>query len=124
MEEIENSKINKLIIIGNGFDLSLGLKTSYKDFLLWLLQKYIKKAYEQKYAPISKYKVINQWSKEEESLQVNGYFENEVLEITHTSTCHGIKSNVHNPMQGNCRQSHLFQNGPCYSANHSGGCSC
>ena len=23
----------KIIIIGNGFDLSLGLKTSYKDFI-------------------------------------------------------------------------------------------
>ena len=27
--------MNKLVIIGNGFDLAHGLKTSYKDFLLW-----------------------------------------------------------------------------------------
>ncbi|QXP72298.1 hypothetical protein H0I29_09930 [Polaribacter sp. R2A056_3_33] len=29
---------NKLILIGNGFDLALGLKTSYNDFLFWLLK--------------------------------------------------------------------------------------
>ena len=27
--------MNKLVIIGNGFDLAHGLKTSYKDFILW-----------------------------------------------------------------------------------------
>jgi len=31
--------MNKLVIIGNGFDLAHGLKTSYKDFLLWYLNK-------------------------------------------------------------------------------------
>jgi len=31
--------MNKLVIIGNGFDLAHGLKTSYKDFLLWYLKK-------------------------------------------------------------------------------------
>lgn len=31
--------MNKLIIIGNGFDLAHGLKTSYCDFLLWYLNK-------------------------------------------------------------------------------------
>lgn len=29
--------MNKLIIIGNGFDLAHGLKTSYNDFILWYL---------------------------------------------------------------------------------------
>ena len=29
--------MNKLIIIGNGFDLAHGLKTKYSDFLLWYL---------------------------------------------------------------------------------------
>ncbi len=32
-------KMNQLIIIGNGFDLAHGLKTSYKDFILYLLNK-------------------------------------------------------------------------------------
>lgn len=31
--------MNRLIIIGNGFDLAHGLKTSYADFLLWYLKK-------------------------------------------------------------------------------------
>ncbi|MGL6119203.1 MAG: AbiH family protein [Fusobacteriaceae bacterium] len=31
--------INRLFLIGNGFDISLGLKTKYTDFLLWLLKK-------------------------------------------------------------------------------------
>lgn len=31
--------MNKLFIIGNGFDLAHGLKTSYKDFLLWYVKK-------------------------------------------------------------------------------------
>lgn len=38
--------INRLIIIGNGFDLSLGLKTSYKDFLYNYLKSIIIKIYE------------------------------------------------------------------------------
>lgn len=35
------SKKNRLIIIGNGFDLANGLKTSYKHFLDYLLKKYL-----------------------------------------------------------------------------------
>ena len=33
--------MNKIILIGNGFDLAHGLKTRYSDFILW----YLKKAY-------------------------------------------------------------------------------
>lgn len=33
--------MNKLIIVGNGFDLAHGLKTSYKDFIEWYLEKII-----------------------------------------------------------------------------------
>ena len=33
--------MNKLIIVGNGFDLAHGLKTSYKDFTEWYLEKII-----------------------------------------------------------------------------------
>lgn len=32
---------NRLVLIGNGFDLALGNKTSYNDFLLWFLKKQI-----------------------------------------------------------------------------------
>lgn len=35
--------MNQLIIIGNGFDLAHGLKTSYNDFLIWYLQKIAEK---------------------------------------------------------------------------------
>lgn len=31
--------MNRLVLIGNGFDLAHGLKTSYKDFLFWYLEK-------------------------------------------------------------------------------------
>jgi len=31
--------MNRLIIIGNGFDLAHGMKTSYKDFILWFLYR-------------------------------------------------------------------------------------
>ncbi|EEI90481.1 hypothetical protein HMPREF0765_4068 [Sphingobacterium spiritivorum ATCC 33300] len=31
--------MNRLILIGNGFDLAHGLKTSYKDFIFWYLDK-------------------------------------------------------------------------------------
>jgi len=34
--------MNKLVIIGNGFDLAHGLKTSYKDFIVWYLNKVLK----------------------------------------------------------------------------------
>ncbi len=33
--------MNKLILIGNGFDLAHGLKTSYRDFLPWYLNDLI-----------------------------------------------------------------------------------
>lgn len=38
--------MNRLIIIGNGFDLSLGLKSSYKDFLFYYLKKTVKEYFE------------------------------------------------------------------------------
>ena len=34
--------MNRVILIGNGFDLSHGLKTSYADFILWYCEKRIK----------------------------------------------------------------------------------
>jgi hypothetical protein len=35
--------MNKLVIIGNGFDLAHGLKTKYSDFVFWYLQQVIYK---------------------------------------------------------------------------------
>lgn len=37
--------MNQLFIIGNGFDLAHGLKTSYHDFLIWYLNKKRDQAY-------------------------------------------------------------------------------
>lgn len=45
-ENIEPKELNKLIIIGNGFDLAHGLKTSYHDFMLWILSCEFKKHFD------------------------------------------------------------------------------
>lgn len=75
--------MNKLIIIGNGFDLSLGLKTSYQDFLLWLLQKYIMKAYEynKEDAPFPQYKDHDTFGHRHFPKRVNGFFSNKIFDI-------------------------------------------
>jgi len=41
--EVNESVVNKLVLIGNGFDLALDLKTKYEDFLFWYFKKFIKK---------------------------------------------------------------------------------
>ncbi|MBF8149116.1 hypothetical protein ITJ86_04365 [Winogradskyella sp. F6397] len=38
--------INKLFLVGNGFDRALGLKTTYEDFLFWYFTNFIVKALE------------------------------------------------------------------------------
>ena len=43
-QEMERRGMNRLILIGNGFDLALGLKTGYSDFVIWLMKKYLAKA--------------------------------------------------------------------------------
>lgn len=40
---------NKLVIIGNGFDLAHGLKTSYNDFIKWYLHNICKIMKEDEY---------------------------------------------------------------------------
>ncbi len=50
-EKPEKKKINRLIILGNGFDLSLGLKTSYKDFLYNYLRNTFINLYEVEQLP-------------------------------------------------------------------------
>ena len=68
--------VNKLILIGNGFDLSLGLKTSYKDFLLWFLKSEVKKAIEngRREAPYHKYKgPYDEFLRKYNRLIVNGF---------------------------------------------------
>ncbi|MGI4750703.1 MAG: AbiH family protein [Janthinobacterium lividum] len=38
--------MNRLILIGNGFDLAHGMKTSYNDFILWYLKKCFEEAFK------------------------------------------------------------------------------
>lgn len=40
IKKIENMQYDKLLVIGNGFDLALGLKTSYIDFMEWLMNEH------------------------------------------------------------------------------------
>lgn len=37
--ENKTRPINRLILVGNGFDLAHGMKTSYMDFILWYFSK-------------------------------------------------------------------------------------
>jgi hypothetical protein len=77
-------KINKLFLIGNGFDIALGLNTRYNDFLLWLLKKYIIEAVESQVyiAPFEKYKGnYNGLRGGYENLKVNGFSTNELFDI-------------------------------------------
>lgn len=62
--------MNKLVIIGNGFDLAHGLKTSYSDFILWYLKKIFKEGRSNKLglAYISVKKGNTEWSLPNEKL--------------------------------------------------------
>ena len=77
-------KINRLFLIGNGLDLSLGLKTKYTDFLLWFLKKEVIKAinsniYE---APFEKYRgSYDRFMEVYSKLRVNGYSENKLFDV-------------------------------------------
>jgi hypothetical protein len=44
-----NSTYNRIVIVGNGYDLALGLQSSYKDFLLFYLKNSIVEAFDQPY---------------------------------------------------------------------------
>jgi len=79
MENVKKvTQFNRLVLIGNGFDLALGLKTGYSDFLLWLLKKYLLQTLEEKPRITSDGKRFNV-----------GFFTNETFEI-------GIKQNYSN----------------------------
>lgn len=38
--------MNRLVLIGNGFDLAHGLKTSYADFIYWYWKRRILSSYK------------------------------------------------------------------------------
>ena len=41
--------MNQVVLIGNGFDLAHGLKTSYSDFILWYFNEALKEYSETGY---------------------------------------------------------------------------
>lgn len=61
--------MNDLYLIGNGFDLAHGLKTSYNDFLLWYLNESLKNLWE------------------------FNYFEDDLMKIDRKGSSHQIPSN-------------------------------
>lgn len=63
--------MNRLIIIGNGFDLAHGIKTSYHDFILDYLKTCLIKCSES-----GSFKIIDQ-----NSQRVGGYFKDDLIEI-------------------------------------------
>lgn len=80
---------NKLVIIGNGFDLAHGLKTSYNDFIKWYLEQSLSTIennnfyYEDK---IISYK-----------FKYNGYQMNDVVEHSKLSLVDWFLNEIKNP---------------------------
>lgn len=63
----EELVINRLVLVGNGFDLALGLKTSYTDFIFWLKKRLITEAFQN--------------SSHYYSHNLNGFLENDLYSI-------------------------------------------
>ena len=85
----KSGKTNRLFLIGNGFDISLGLKTKYTDFLLWLLKKHINLAINSgiNYAPFPKYKGdYDTFSKKYHKKRVYGFSENDLFHVLITGS--------------------------------------
>lgn len=81
-------KINRLFLIGNGFDISLGLKTKYTDFLLWFLKLEITKALNSGIInrPLKKGQNYNSLNRK----SVKGYKKNLVFEVIIENTGYRI----------------------------------
>lgn len=85
--------MNRLIIIGNGFDLAHGLKTSYKDFINWYWEQRANKFYECTQSvsedclcklKIHKNEIFSTWSS---FASQNSYFKN----YDNTRKCTGLE---------------------------------
>jgi hypothetical protein len=80
----EKIKVNKLFLIGNGFDLALGLKTSYADFMFWLLKNQLIKAasnYGKKAAPKAHRGNYNVHYGSHDTLIIFGYSSSELFDV-------------------------------------------
>lgn len=92
----KSGKTNRLFLIGNGFDISLGLKTKYTDFLLWLLKKEVIKAVNSRIfkAPFPKYKgSYDTFRKSYYELKVYGFSENVLFDVLVTQNYDFTKFN-------------------------------
>jgi hypothetical protein len=74
---------NKLILIGNGFDLALDLKTSYNDFLFWLLKSEVLKALESFPQKVTneKYTKYNDFLRQHDLISFYGFASNPLFDV-------------------------------------------
>ncbi len=80
----EKIKVNKLFLVGNGFDLALGLKTSYADFMFWLLKKQLIKAaknFKKQEAPMPHKGRYNTFLGSNEPLYIHGFSSSELFNV-------------------------------------------
>lgn len=70
--------MNKLYIIGNGFDLAHGLKTSYNDFLLW-------------YFRMAADNALSNWNYEDELMKISNSRSGQVLKNEWVSSSESIQ---------------------------------
>lgn len=75
--------INKLFLVGNGFDLALNLKTKYSDFLFWLLKTEVIRAIEAypKLVKAEGYTLYNRDYLKREQIYVYGFSKNELFDV-------------------------------------------
>jgi hypothetical protein len=80
----EKIKVNKLFLVGNGFDLALGLKTSYADFMFWLLKTHLINAvknFGRQAAPINYRERYNNFLQSYEQLIIYGFSSCELFAV-------------------------------------------
>lgn len=82
LHQPKNKKINKLFLIGNGFDLALGLPTRYEDFIKWFLKKEIRAAFESDItAPPQAYRKRVDASSQGYITKIDGFSDNELFDV-------------------------------------------
>ncbi|MGI4803478.1 MAG: AbiH family protein [Janthinobacterium lividum] len=105
--------MNRLILIGNGFDLAHGMKTSYNDFILWYLKKCFEEAdkvntYNDEFIEIRK--IHNQWSrviKDFSDLVDYFYQENNLVGVVEQQYYDIGSTRYTNQFQGNVKSTFL-----------------
>lgn len=83
--------INKLIIIGNGFDLAHGLKTSYKDFLDWYMCNACQEFLSKNYYGDSLIEMTNKFPTQLQSTKLNFLTSKDVIDFIQSNAYYSIK---------------------------------